>query len=57
VSQPACLHDLLWCFVAALEANSDEAGGDQQPQTKEQVGKNSGVDVAITIFFCDFRHV
>ena len=22
VSQPACLHDLLWCFVSALEANS-----------------------------------
>lgn len=22
VSQPACLHDLLWCFVSALEANT-----------------------------------
>ena len=22
VSQPACLHDLLWCFVSALESNS-----------------------------------
>ena len=22
VSQPACLHDLLWCFVSVLEANS-----------------------------------
>ena len=24
-SQPACLHDLLWCFVAALEANTTSA--------------------------------
>ena len=23
VSQPACLHDLLWCFVSTLEANSN----------------------------------
>ena len=40
VSQPACLHDLLWCFVAALEANSEEnaAGGDSQ--AKEQAAKD-----------------
>jgi E3 ubiquitin-protein ligase MYCBP2 len=25
VSQPACLHDLLWCFVSALEGNTAEA--------------------------------
>ena len=25
VSQPACLHDLLWCFVSALESNTSEA--------------------------------
>ncbi len=25
VSQPACLHDLLWCFVSALECNTSEA--------------------------------
>ena len=38
VSQPACLHDLLWCFVAALEANSDEIAGDAE--AKEQAAKD-----------------
>ena len=23
MSQPACLHDLLWCFVSTLEANTN----------------------------------
>ena len=34
VSQPACLHDLLWCFVAALESNSDE--NNPEIEAKEQ---------------------
>ncbi len=38
VSQPACLHDLLWCFVAALESNSEENGADSE--SKQQAVKD-----------------
>lgn len=38
VSQPACLHDLLWYFVAALEANSEDFGA--CPEAKDLAAKD-----------------
>ena len=41
VSQPACLHDLLWCFVSALEANTVEING-LNNMNEEKKDKASG---------------
>ena len=49
VSQPACLHDLLWCFVAALEANSEETGPSleaKEQATKDKKNKKKSGQVA-----------
>jgi E3 ubiquitin-protein ligase MYCBP2 len=48
VSQPACLHDLLWCFVAALEANSEEIGANvesKEPTAKDKKNKKKNGQV------------
>ena len=52
VSQPACLHDLLWCFVAALEANSTTASNgsnmnDDKAGSSGKDKKNKKIEAAM----------
>lgn len=36
VTQPTCLHDLLWCFVAALVCPNDNIFGEQNGHSRNK---------------------
>ena len=50
VSHPACLHDLLWCFVAALEANTNSAtnGVNMNDEKAAKEKKNKKLESALS---------
>lgn len=51
VTQPTCLHDLLWCFVAALTPTGPQQGTpaapaeDINPQNQQQVQREKAHDL------------